>query len=333
MRYLSLLILFAFNSVSAQKTVQVHNGKGDNVAGNKNIKNVKNIYKTYQSKGDEKNVLNFSKYIDVGREIRIVFGTNSTTVDYKYLILGFDLGEFLDFISKGEFKLRVSEKKLYVNAKIFAFDEKYIAVIKDNELISPEKYHITKTDSSIQIFDEYYYPTFQLQFFKKYNCIYIGGIFNTSRGYTMFSPKGTFGMTGYNKLLLSQASRDSILLEYKKDAENIKPLDEIQEELNKEFSKFGNAPLKKQNILNNISSQLCNCIMRSKDTLKTRDDFFKSIKNCYKGISPENLNKLFKEQELDINSNDDNGRMKDLLLSKLHINCEGYEKLLSKLKN
>ncbi|MGC4038670.1 MAG: hypothetical protein QM764_22090 [Chitinophagaceae bacterium] len=185
----------------------------------------------YNQKGKDA-ILNVNKYIDTSKPITIDAGANYVT--------GFI---FIDSLKKGcviyplggnsglggiRFKggdkvisIKMQKGKLKISSEIMGFDQKYIAKIVDNKLItSKPDYHLYVSDWYFELFDDYYIPVIQIELVKKTNTISIGGVFIDDLGYTLMSKYNGITTDRFDcpVLLMRPAQRDSALYDYIKRA-------------------------------------------------------------------------------------------------------------------
>jgi hypothetical protein len=192
----------------------------------------------YNSKYNNR-VLDVGKYLDTSKQIVIVAGSivmemvilRHLKSDYAIYPFGGKHSPSIFVLPGGEkiISLRFHNGKLQLTSDIDGLDGKYIAKIRNNELI-PSKldYHLYASDRYFELFDDYYVPILQVELVKKENAIYIDGVFAHDRGYNILSEKRGLQITQFEMpyLLMSQARKDSIIFQYKEDTKVLVPIHE-----------------------------------------------------------------------------------------------------------
>ncbi len=306
------------------------------------INNITTVKKLYINKivnnyhnlnRDEAPILKIDKYIDIDKVINIFIGGNILQVNALSLYEGIDPLSELGVAETNVLIFKLVNNKLNISCDINAFDEKYIVRVRDNKLITKEKYYIIASDSSVEIYDEYFNPAFQMQFFKKYNAIYVGGIFNRSNGYAMITSERVIVESTVDKLLMKPIEKDSFFRIYLKDAKRVLPMEKSQKYIINNFEKSQKQTYAKTKILNDVALSLCGCIMKYKDTIKNRYQYSQTLSVCMKKISKKQMKQLFSEQLENIDDLEAWRRIKQkLILNKMWVSCAGFEDLLQELK-
>jgi hypothetical protein len=331
MRLLTLFFsLLAFNGI-CQISTQNHTGSGDNVARDK----ITNNY--YNKNRDETPILNFNKYINPSQQIYISVGTNLIAVDPIDLKIGIKVNEYFVLSDTATylniFTIRLEGNKLKASVDMDGFDEKYIARIKDNKLIAistRDKFYITSTDSSFEVYDEYFQPTLQIALFKKFNCIYVGGIFNYDRGYYIIGCETLIhNELNEKKLLMRPSEKDSALNDYKSITKKLLPLEKCREVIYKTLAKqIIPSSNKKTKILNSIAIDLCSYMTKKKDSITTKKQYAHFFSIWFNKIPKKRLNELFIEQGEDITNQTSKRRIALKVMERIKYSCNSLVSII-----
>src|SRR6185312_5213054 len=230
----SLIFLLAICLITSKAYCQMHidslNGDIIQKGGTKNVyKKTVVIHKNDKPKNADK-ILLVNKYLDTTKNILIKFGSNTAGVSMARLRRGFllPIGGLSYYPTKDRhydttFKIKCIKNQITISTILFDIDGKFIARIKDNQLIaSPKNYIIYAYDKFIELYNDYHIPVLQLDLDKKSNSITLSGMFYTSAYCVVISPKGFLAFP-YNKPyhLLEQQQKDSILFICNERAERL----------------------------------------------------------------------------------------------------------------
>ena len=149
-----------------------------------------NVYKKYPRPAKKAQVLLFSKYINVKKELFIELDHNTMGAPLNIqrpiepIVFGGNLmgSKFL--------RLKFDGKNIFLFADVIGFDDKLIARISGNELDPLSKAHQYITDSTLEMIDENDIPVLQIQL-KPNNVIVVQGVFNLSSAYVIINEDPT----------------------------------------------------------------------------------------------------------------------------------------------
>ncbi len=218
----ALLIICLFNQ-NLFSQVKVDKINGDVIMGNgkKTIVSKKTIY-NYNTKAKVIK-LNVSKYIDTAKKIWLNVGQNMIGLTLRQLQIGTTIADVLgpSEINWDILRLILIKGKLYIRADINDFDDKYIARIIDNKLVTSKNYHLYSSDRFFEVYDDYYIPVLQIELQKQNNTIYITGAFNSPTGYKIVSKEGILFSDFKSKLLMTEEEKKHWFNEYITTAKKI----------------------------------------------------------------------------------------------------------------
>lgn len=177
----------------------------------------------------EEDILQAGKYLDLTKDILVYAGRNDLRIQPPLFQHGIHpLGQGPVYIPGGYeiIALKMVDGQLKISAVIRDFDDKVVAKIVNNKLIS-RGFNRYAGPSYFEVFDDNNIPVLQISFDSKKNRIVLNGAFNHSNGYTILSDQGMTGDTfTREKLLISTHERDSLFLLFKQRASQIKPIHE-----------------------------------------------------------------------------------------------------------